>query len=334
MPAGDRLYAYQSRPEVARFLRWDARDRAQVRAALEVQCQETRLEAEGDWLTFAVVWHDLTTRSASTSIHIGMPGARPSAGRHSRGSRRSQACTQAIREPGRTQLPISGHWELGDNRQVLEGDTGDLVIRRLEEAVCRLRAATAGRERRGLSHDDADDVAGTAATDDAIGFNPLPLLRALHQHGAVVAVIGQVAGIMHGSRELTGDLDLLWDGHPRQAPALAAAFAAAGASLADAEGRPVPGEPAAFSGPKVLFRSPFASGDCCIPALPWGDLPVAAFLARCHVAAGGDGLMIRYLDCADLIRMRRAAGRPKDLRRASELELLATRAGRHGTFGA
>jgi hypothetical protein len=29
---------------------------------------------------------DLTTRSASTSIHIGMPDVRPSAGRHSPGS--------------------------------------------------------------------------------------------------------------------------------------------------------------------------------------------------------------------------------------------------------
>ena len=57
------------------------------------------------------------------------------------------------------------------------------------------------------------------------------------------------------------------------------------------------------------------------PALPWGDLPIAAFLARCQVAAA-DGLVIRYLDRADLIRMRRAVGRPKDLRRASELELL------------
>ena len=33
--------------------------------------------------------------------------------------------------------------------------------------------------------------------------------------------------------------------------------------------------------------------------------------------------MIRYLDRPDLIRMRRAVGRPKDLRRAQELELLA-----------
>ena len=208
-----------------------------------------------------------------------------------------------------------------DNGQMLEGDAGRQPIRWLEEAVRRLGEATAGRERHGLSHDDADDVTGTAATDDAIGSNPLPLLRILHEHGAVVAVMGQVAGIMHGSCELTGDLDLLWDGDRGQAPALAAAFAAAGASLADDEGKPVPCEPAAFSLDKVMFRSALASGDCCTPALPWGDLPIAAFLGRCQVAEA-DGLVIRYLDRADLIRMRRAVGRPKDLRRASELELL------------
>jgi hypothetical protein len=208
---------------------------------------------------------------------------------------------------------------------MLEGGAGGQAIRWLEEAVRRSGEVTVGRERHGVSHDGADDIAGTAATDDAIGFNPLPLLRALHEHGAVVAVMGQVAGIMHGSRELTGDLDVLWDGGPGQAPGLAAAFAAAGASLADDEGRPVRCEPTAFSLPKVMFRSALASGDCCTPALPWGDLPVMAFLARCRMAAA-DGLVIRYLDLPDLIRMRRAVGRPKDLRRASELELLASAA--------
>jgi hypothetical protein len=203
-----------------------------------------------------------------------------------------------------------------------------VAIGRLEEAVRRLGEANAGRERRGVRHDEADDVTGTVATDDAIGFNPLPLLRALHEHGAVVAVIGQVAGIMHGSGELTGDLDLLWDGDCGQAPALAAAFAAAGASLADGEGRPVRCEARAFGLPKVLFSSAGASGDCCTPALPWGDLPVAAFLGRCRVATGGNGLVVRYLDLADLIRMRRAVGRPKDLRRADELERLG-RLGSH-----
>jgi RimJ/RimL family protein N-acetyltransferase len=52
----DDLYAYQSRPDVARYLSWDARDRAQVQEALACQCEETALSVEGDWLTFAVVW--------------------------------------------------------------------------------------------------------------------------------------------------------------------------------------------------------------------------------------------------------------------------------------
>jgi hypothetical protein len=53
-----------------------------------------------------------------------------------------------------------------------------------------------------VRHDEADDVAGTMETDDAIGFDPLPLLRTLHEHGAVVAVIGQVAEIGGGERGL------------------------------------------------------------------------------------------------------------------------------------
>jgi RimJ/RimL family protein N-acetyltransferase len=52
------LYAYQSRPEVARYLRWDPRDREQARQALAHQSGETTLSAEGDWLAFAVVWRE------------------------------------------------------------------------------------------------------------------------------------------------------------------------------------------------------------------------------------------------------------------------------------
>lgn len=54
----DDLCAYQSRPDVARYLHWHARDPVQVRQALEQQCGETSLETEGDWLTFAVVWRE------------------------------------------------------------------------------------------------------------------------------------------------------------------------------------------------------------------------------------------------------------------------------------
>ncbi len=88
----------------------------------------------------------------------------------------------------------------------------DEAVRRLRAAVRRLAVVTRQRPLTGRFHDDADEVVGTVGTDDALGFDPFPLLRALAECGARVAVMGQVAGIMHGSVELTGDLDLLWHG--------------------------------------------------------------------------------------------------------------------------
>jgi hypothetical protein len=193
-----------------------------------------------------------------------------------------------------------------------------LPVHRLRAALDRLAGQTLGRPLTGRTHADADDITGTVATDDAAGFDPLPLLRALDRAGARVVVIGQVAGIMHGSRELTGDLDLLWDGDAGQAGSLARAFAASSARLTDDDGAPVPCAPAAFGRPKVLFRTATASGDCCTPALPWGALPVMDFIERCEVTSAGE-FMIRYIGRQDLVRMRQATRRPKDLRRANEL---------------
>ncbi len=204
------------------------------------------------------------------------------------------------------------------------GDGASAPVRRLREAVRRLDEQTRDRTRTGLAHQDADDVTGTAGTDDAAGFDPLPLLRALDLAGARVVVIGQVAGIMHGSEELTGDLDLLWDGDTAQAGLLAAAFTQASARLTNDDGVPVPCDPEAFRLPKVLFRTATASGDCCTPALPWGNLPVTDFLGRCETVSAGD-FTIRYLNREDLILMRQATGRPKDLRRAAELKALPSR---------
>lgn len=66
----DDLYAYQSRPEVARYLHWEARDQAQARAALAEQCRETSLAAEGDWLTFAVVWPEIGRVIGETGLKL------------------------------------------------------------------------------------------------------------------------------------------------------------------------------------------------------------------------------------------------------------------------
>jgi len=83
---------------------------------------------------------------------------------------------------------------------------------------------------------------------------------------------------MHGSCELTGDLDLLWDGTPEQAPRLAAAFAEVGADIFDEDGNPLACTAAAFLLAKVSFRTPARAATAAHPALPWGALPVAPFI--------------------------------------------------------
>jgi hypothetical protein len=225
-------------------------------------------------------------------------------------------CSGPRNRPGWVQADPS------DQDAPVTGADSDGAIGRLREAIGRLAEFNRDRVRTGVTHDNADAAVGTMASDDAFGFDPFPVLRALHDAGARVVVIGQVAGILHGSAELTGDLDLLWDGDVAQAPALAAAFAWVGAVLTDDSGVVVPRTAQAFALPKVQFRAPSASGDCCTPALPWGDLPVTEFVHRCRIAVADDGTVVRYLDRADLIRMRRAAGRVKDLRRVEELERL------------
>ena len=150
----------------------------------------------------------------------------------------------------------------------------DEPLERLRAAARRTRELALKRAGTGLGHEDADadDDVGTIGTDGALGFDPFPLLEALHRHGVRSVVIGQVAGIMHGSAELTGDLDLLWGGEPVHAPALAAAFMSVDARLSDETGTPMATHPDALLRPKVQFTAPGASGDCCTPALPWGDL--------------------------------------------------------------
>lgn len=182
---------------------------------------------------------------------------------------------------------------------------------RLRRAITRTRDATRERAPVGRRPEEADDVRGTFATDGALGFDPFLFLRALHDAGSHAVVIGQVAGIMHGSTELTGDLDLLWDGTPAEARALRSALAACGCA-----------EPPDLDRAQVAYEVTGAGGDLCTPALPWGDMDVSPCLARAETTHDPSGFTVRYAALDDLIRMRRALGRPKDHRRADELTRL------------
>lgn len=50
----DAVMGYHALPEVQRYLDWKARDRTEVRAALDVMCAQTRLTRPGDVLALAV----------------------------------------------------------------------------------------------------------------------------------------------------------------------------------------------------------------------------------------------------------------------------------------
>jgi hypothetical protein len=195
-------------------------------------------------------------------------------------------------------------------------------LERLDTAVQRIGDYVGSHPRRGSSHDDADETRGTIECDEAVGFDPLQVLAAFDRHGARAVVIGQVAGILHGSQELTGDLDLLWSGDPDEAPRFAAAFAEVEALILDADHRPLPLDRRAFALPKVLFQSAGASGDCCTPRLPWGSLDIVGVLDRAEVVSER-GATVHYASLRDLIDMHRASGRPKDVRRIAELRRLA-----------
>ncbi|MGP4025753.1 GNAT family N-acetyltransferase [Actinomadura sp. 3N407] len=52
------LYAYQSLPEVARFLYWEPRNMEESRTFLKQKMTASTVEKEGDWLVLAVVWRE------------------------------------------------------------------------------------------------------------------------------------------------------------------------------------------------------------------------------------------------------------------------------------
>lgn len=54
----DDLFAYHSRPDVARYLLWDARGRSEVADALQRRIRQRSITAEGQSLVLAVVYRD------------------------------------------------------------------------------------------------------------------------------------------------------------------------------------------------------------------------------------------------------------------------------------
>lgn len=152
-------------------------------------------------------------------------------------------------------------------------------------------------------------------------FDPLALLETLRAHGVRFVVIGGFAGNVLGSPTITNDLDICHDRSSRESRhALAEALKNISAQPREwPDDVPFLLDEKAFElGDTFTFTTSLGNLDCL--ATPAGTTGYADISSHAIQIDLGEGLVVHFASIEDLIRMKRASGRPKDL---IELEILA-----------
>jgi len=143
-------------------------------------------------------------------------------------------------------------------------------------------------------------------------FDPLRALRTLHLHEVRFVLIGGLGARLHGSPSVTNDTDICYERSAENLERLAEALRDLRARLRGAATDvPFLLEAKTLSaGDHFTFRTAAGNLDCL--GAPAG---VGGFddLARGAEVFEVDGLSVSVASIEDLIRMKRAAGRPKDL---------------------
>jgi hypothetical protein len=149
-------------------------------------------------------------------------------------------------------------------------------------------------------------------------FEPAHALEVLTKHDVRFVVVGGVAGATHGSPSVTQDLDICYERSPENIEHLVAALRSIHAKLRGVDDDvPFSLDAAAISaGDHFTFVTDLGDLDCL--GMPAGTLGYDD-LVRNTVDVDLDGFVVSIASIDDLIRMKRAAGRPRDL---AELEIL------------
>ena len=142
-------------------------------------------------------------------------------------------------------------------------------------------------------------------------FDPIGALRVLDQHRVAFVLIGGLAGRQRGSTTITNDLDICYDRAPENLELLAAALAAMHARLRGLD----------EDVPFLLDARTLRNGDSFTFDTDYGWLDVLATpsgtAGYADLKAAADpmdlgGFVVDVVALDDLIRMKRAAARPKD----------------------
>ena len=151
-------------------------------------------------------------------------------------------------------------------------------------------------------------------------FQPDVILGSLIEHGVRFVLIGGLAAQAHGSPSLTGDLDICYARDGEDLDRLAATLVELSAVRRGlpADAPPMPPLDARTLRAGGRFTLATAAGDFDILATPDPGFDFERLrVSAVSTTLGGHPVLVAGLD--DLMAMKRAAGRPKDL---IELEIL------------
>lgn len=144
-------------------------------------------------------------------------------------------------------------------------------------------------------------------------FDPLRVLRTLIAHEVQFVVVGGFAGTLWGSPSITVDLDICYARNPRNYEALVAALRQLGATLRGApDGIPFQLDARSIKmGDSFTFQTTAGDFDCL--GTPSGTNGYADLRTNAKTFDLAPDLRVDVCSLDDLIRMKRAAARRKDL---------------------